>query len=451
MQLKKKKKKGKVWRSLGVVTTNLFMATHAIAQMDALANEPGSSTFDTSVLFYQESGGRVQAMEPVASLKINRDNGSVFTARLSYDTLTGATPNGAAPWKDKQTFTSPAPSPGKSTTVTSASGGRSIVTLPGTGTVVAQYTTDAHKLPLDSGFKDTRYAFSSGYAAAWDTGTTTSIGIDLSKELDYSSYSVNAAVSQAFFQKNTTLSLGVNYEYDQSYPKFGTPNPFTEMNGLVKGPGENKNVTSIIAGITQVMNRFWLVELNYDIGWNKGYLNDPYKIISVVDPTTGAPVKYLYERRPRSRTRQSIYLANKIALGPVVSDIAFRYYHDSWGIRSLTGDLTVQIPITRHIYVEPEARYYTQSAADFFRYYILRGSMPQFGSSDDRLAKFHAVTLGLKLAYAYSGGTEMYVMTEAYRQSGATHVAGAPGDLASENFFSGVHAVNFMTGFSFKF
>ena len=441
MQLKKKRKSGKVWQSLGVVTANLFMATHGMAQVDGVA----------AVLFYQESGGRVQAIEPVGSLRINRDNGSVFTARLTYDTLTGATPNGAAPWKHTQVFTTPALPPSTNTTVTSASGHSTIVSIPGTGTVVSQYKTAAHKLPMDRGFRDTRYAFNTGYTAAWDTGTTTGIGFDISKELDYSSYSVNASISQAFFQKNTTLSLGVNYEYDDSYPKFGTPAPFTEMNGLNKGAGRTKTVTSINAGITQVMNRFWLLELNYDIGWNNGYLNDPYKIVSVVDGTTGAPLQYLYESRPNSRTRQSIYLANKIALGPVATDLAFRYYHDSWGIHSITGDLTLQIPITRHMYVEPEAHYYNQSAADFFSYYLVDGAMPQYASADGRLAKFRAWTLGIKLGYTFSGRSEMYVMTEDYKQSGATHVTGAPGDLASENFFSGVHSTSIMTGISFKF
>ena len=450
MQLKKRRH-GKVWRSLGMVTANLFVATHGIAQAEGLANEPGTTSFDSAVLFYSEAGGRVQAIEPVASLRINRENGSVFTARLTYDSLTGATPNGAAPWRTKQTFTEPTAPPGKSMTVTSASGHQTIVTIPGTGTVVAQYTANPHILPVDAGFKDTRYAFNTGYTAAWQSGTNTSIGFDISSELDYSSYSVNAAISQAFNQKNTTLSLGVNFEYDESSPKFGIPTPLTEMNGLQKGPSDTKTVTSINAGITQVMNRFWLMELNYDIGWSNGYQTDPYKIVSMVDATTGMPLRYLYESRPDARTRQSIYLANKIAIWSSVSDLAFRYYHDSWGINSITGELSVNIPITKHLYIEPETHYYKQSAANFFNYYLLDGATPQYASADYRLSKFNALTLGVKLGYTFSGNDEMYIMAENYRQSGDKHIAGAPGDLANENFFSGIHSTSIMMGINFKF
>ena len=450
MQLKKRNH-GKVWRSLGVVTTNLFMATHGLAQVEGLANEPGTTSIDSAVLFYSEAGGRVQAIEPVASLRINRENGSVFTARLTYDSLTGATPNGAAPWKLKQTFTTPAAPPGKTMAVTSASGNRTLVTIPGTGTVVSQYSANPHKLPMDAGFRDKRYAFSTGYAAAWHSGTTTSIGFDFSSELDYSSYSANAAISQAFNDKNTTLSLGANFEYDESNPKFGIPTPMTEMNGLQKGPSDTKTVTSINAGITQVMNRYWLMELNYDIGWNKGYQNDPYKVVSMVDATTGMPLRYLYESRPNNRTRQSVYLANKIAIWSTVTDLAFRYYHDSWGINSITGELSINIPITKHLYVEPETHYYKQSAANFFNYYLLDGATPQYASADGRLAKFNAVTLGLKVGYTFSSSDEMYLMAETYRQSGDKYIANAPGDLANENFFSGVHSTSFMLGFNFKF
>lgn len=223
------------------------------------------------------------------------------------------------------------------------------------------------------------------------------------------------------------------------------------MNGLIKGSGDTKTVTSVNAGITQVMSRYWLVQLNYDIGWNNGYQNDPYKIVSVVDPATGMPLEYLYERRPDSRVRQSAYLGNRIAIGPAVSDIALRYYHDSWGINSITGDVSIQIPLWHRFYIEPEYHYYRQTAADFFRYYLLGGESPDYASADGRLARFNARTYGVKLGYELSRDSELYLMAEDYKQSGDSFVPGAPGDLANENFFSGVHAKSVMLGFSYKY
>jgi len=461
MQLKKYKK-GRVWQSLGLFTANLFMATHGMAEsgtvteagrnyINDVTSELGTSTMDSSVLFYKEAGGRVQAIEPTVGFRLNRENGDVFSGRFIYDTLTGATPNGAVPWSGTQVFTTPAPPPNEDVAVTSASGNTKIVTIPGTGTRVAQYTIDPHQLPVDKGFQDQRYALNMGYSSMWHSNTITRFGFNGSQEKDYSSYSANAAVSQAFNNQNTTLSLGVNYEYDKSDPLFGIPTPLTEMNGLVKGSGDTKTVTSLKAGLTQVLNRHWLLQLNYDIGWSSGYQTDPYKILSVVNPTTGAPLKYVYESRPDSRTRQSIYLANKIAVGGTTTDLSFRYYHDSWGVKSITAKVSEIIPISSRFYLEPEYRYYRQTAADFFHYYLLDSALPDYASADYRLAKFNAQTIGLKAGCQLSRRSEVYLMGEYYHQAGDSHIKSAPGELASEKLFSGVDSANIMLGFSYRF
>ena len=460
-------KKSRLRRTLGMVTANLFMATHGYAQQvvmqqssgsfenfgtDSVANDAGSAALDSSVLFYQEQGGRVRAIEPVSRLTVTGDDGSAFTAKVIYDSLTGASPNGAAPWSGTQTFTTPAALPGQTMTVTGSSGNRTIVTIPGTGTVVAQYQTPPNTLPVDTGFVDRRYAFNLGYATRLDTDTDISLGLSGSTEHDYRSWSGNGALARRFNDHNTTLRLGINFEYDQSMPIFGTPTPLTQMNGLLKGPSDSKTVTSVIAGVTQVMNRFWLLQVNYDVGWNYGYQTDPYKIVSVVNPSTGAPAEYLYESRPRSRVRQSVYFANKIAIGPTAADISFRYYRDSWGIRSITSDLSERLPVTSRLYVEPGFHFYQQTAADFFRYYLPGGqTLPNYASADGRLARFKARTVGLTVGYDVAPNAEIYLMAEDYRQTGDSTVPNAPGDLATENFFSGVHAKSIVAGFTYRF
>ncbi len=470
MQLRKRKM-GRVSRALGLVTANLFVATNGYAQAvpapqppathlgnssggvtDDTQSDLGTITTDGSVLFYQEKGGRVKAVEPVARLKFTGENGDTFSLKATYDSLTGATPNGATPWKETQTFTTPTTPPGHEETVTGASGNSTIVIVPGTGTRVAQYQIAPHQLPLDAGFRDRRYALNLSYSHLFNPNTRITFGLNGSRERDYRSYSANTSLSQDFNDHNTTLTVGVNYEYDQSRPHFGTPTPLTEMNGLIKGPGENKHVFSVIAGVTQVMTRFWLLQLNYTIGWNNGYQNDPYKIISVVDPITGAPQQYLYENRPRSRTRQSIYLGNKIAIGPTVADLSFRYYHDSWKVDSITAEIAERVPISSWFYVEPDFRYYHQTAASFFNYYLLAGQpLPSYASADYRLGRFTAKTIGLKLGFKVSRDGEFYVLGEDYKQTGASTVPGAPGDLANENLFAGVHARSVMVGFSYTF
>jgi hypothetical protein len=200
-----------------------------------------------------------------------------------------------------------------------------------------------------------------------------------------------------------------------------------------------------------VINRRWLAQLNYSVGSTNGYQTDPYRIISVVD-STGTPQQYLYEHRPSSRIRQSVYLGNKIAIGPTFADISVRYYHDSWGINSLTVAAAERIPILPGLYIEPEGRFYKQTPANFFHDYLLSGQpLPTFASSDSRLDRFTAVTFGAKAGLKVGHGGEIYIQGERYDQMGTAHPAGVPSGLASETLFSGTSATSVILGYTMAF
>ena len=62
---------------------------------------------DTAALFYKEADGRVQAAEPVVNLKKDFGDEKILNLKLVLDSLTGASPNGAAPAGVPQTFTGP--------------------------------------------------------------------------------------------------------------------------------------------------------------------------------------------------------------------------------------------------------------------------------------------------------------------------------------------------------
>ncbi len=463
---------GNLTRTLGLLTASLFAATGLHAQdispaashsaygpspdkasaTPDTASDLGLTRIDTAILFYQEAGGRVKATEPVTSVTLNGTDGEVLSVKLTADALTGATPNGAAPWKDTQTFITPSKVQGVQTTTTSASGHSQTVTIPGTDIAASQYTAAPHTLPLDYGFRDTRYAVDVGYTTPIDPVTRLSLGGSFSSEQDYKSASVSFGAARDLFDKNTTVSAGLNFEYDKSDPYFGTPQPLSVMSGLTKGGSQSKGVFNAVLGVTQVMNRNWLAQVNYSLGSANGYQTDPYRILSVVNGQTGAPVRYLYEARPKSRIRQSLYVGNKIALGPTVTDISARLYHDSWGINSVTAEIAERVPITSWLYVEPHARYYSQSKATFFRDFLVDGQpLPDFASSDSRLGKFTATTVGLKLGIKLTTNGELYMRADSYSQTGNGHPATAIGDLQSENLFTGIKATSVMVGYTFAF
>ena len=452
--VQRRRKGGRIPRALGLLTTSLFAAAglsgdvRAQASTEDAVNDLGKIRMDSALLVYQESGGRVTTIEPMTSFALNFRNGDVLNFKVTVDALTGASPNGAVPWTAPQTFVTPTKT-SVSTTSTNASGHSTVSVVNGLAT--RSYTAPANKLPLDYGFTDERLGLNLGYSFALPADWRVNVGGSYSSEQDYDSKSANLGVSKDLFNKNTTLSLSGSAELDDSQPYFGTPVAYSVMSAAMKGGNASKTVFDGVAGLTQVMNRHWLAQLNYSIGSANGYQTDPYRIISVVDPLSGAPVNNLYEKRPESRLRQSVYFGNKIAFGPTVTSISGRAYRDSGGIKSVTADLSERIPLASWVYIEPFGRFYRQEKANFFQNYLVSGqSLPSFASSDSRLGQFDASTFGFKTGFMVAGG-ELYLRADHYAQFGNGHPANAIGGLRNENLFAGIKASSAIIGYSFVF
>ena len=121
------------------------------------------------------------------------------TLSLTADSVTGATPNGAAPSDQTQTFVTPLKADGSTTTVTSASGGSTVIHLPPTPGQIAQaalgrqYTTPANTLPVDRGFFDDRYAGNFSWSQPLGRHHRRSgFGAGYSTEHDFSAITANA-------------------------------------------------------------------------------------------------------------------------------------------------------------------------------------------------------------------------------------------------------------------
>lgn len=458
MQLNPKASSGpqSLRRLLATAATGLLASAQAHAQ--EAESEVPTTTIDSGVLYYHENG-RVQAIEPDLDVSYRVNEDSVLSFGLAADSLTGATPLGAVPSSQPQTYVRPyrVVPLGTPVTITTASGG-SVVTLipPATGaktqTLTATTTVPPNTFPLDRGFYDRRVAGHIG----WEQSLTSTLkldgGVAYSREHDYRSESASLGISKDFNAHNTTLNAGFNYESDLSFPLGGTPTPLTEMNGEWKGPDASRHEIDAVFGITQVMSRRWLTTLSYSYADAHGYQNDPYKVISVVDPVSGQPLSQLYESRPETRRKQSLFLDNKVHLNRDVVNLSLRGYKDDWGIKSFTADLRYRYQMGRDYYLEPHVRYYAQGAADFFNYYLVSGgALPQYASADTRLGKFRALTYGLKYGMPFNEGSEFNVRVEYYDQHGNGSPANAIGQLRQQNLFPDLQAVMVLLGYSYSF
>lgn len=406
------------------VATTLASATCALlgtstAQPVSAQEEPDWE-FDTALLYYGENDDRVQDISLNLLAVRNFVDDRVLTLSLGVDTLTGATPIGAMTFDGPQTFTSPS--------------GLQVRTRP------------ANEIPLDDSFLDTRVALAASWQQPLGRLGSISFGLSASNEYDYLHLGANAKLSRDFNKRNTTVSLGVALSADEFDPVGGAPMPLTPMldvgdlsNRMSK---QDKDVLDLVLGLTQVVNRNLLVQLNYSYSKADGYLNDPYKIVSLVDPVTGDPVPriptpgvdgpshdYLFESRPGDRTKHSLFAQAKYFMDGKVLDASYRYMTDDWDIDSHTLDLRYRWPLNNRSYLEPHFRYYTQSHAEFYRTSLdSTAPLPSYASADYRLGEFDAITVGVKYGRKTDSGNEWSTRLEYYMADGSV-----PGDLLIGN------------------
>lgn len=423
MQLKKPRSiRGALAAATYSVITGLPPSAHAA---DAQPWE-----FDTALLYYSESD-RVNALEPVIRARKPLGDDEFVNLRIVIDSLTGSSANGAIPTTAPQTFTSP-------------SGDRT-------------YTTPANQTPLDPSFLDTRFALN----AEWEKPLTKSLrgifGFNASKEYDYTSVGVSATLAQDFNNRNFTLTGGLSYNSDTVDPVGGAPLGLSAVPTSVGAPkqtlsdSEGKNVTELLLGWTQVISRTTLMQFNYGYGKDSGYLTDPYKLLSVVDGTTGvlAATPYLYEKRPDKRARQTLYWRTQHQFTEDVLTTVYRYYWDDWGLKAHTVDLRYRWELGGGHYLQPHLRYAKQNAADFYRYFLVDGQTPEFATADYRLGDMTTTTFGIKYGVTLARNREFGARLEYMQQSGDGHPAEAIGVTRNQDLYPTVDALILQLSYSF--
>ncbi len=384
-------------------------ATALIGSVNSLQAEvnDGEWNFSASTLLYSEPD-RVSAAEFIVNANKEYGDSSIFNFKLVVDSLTGASANGAIEQSTPQTFTRPS----------------------GNG----QFVIDANNTPLDDTFRDSRIQINASWSDQFTEESRYTIASNISKEYDFSSFSVNGEIAKDFNQKNSTLSVGLSFGQDEYSPEGDLPIAFSSMvidqgqystrddfwtaYHATRGDASDSISTSeILLGFTQVINRQALMQFNYSYSNAEGYLTDPFKILSVVD-TTGNTQNLVYEKRPDSKKQQSIFGLLKYHLDQSIFDISYRYLTNDWEIKSSTLDMHWHFFSDDNSFWEPHVRLYQQDAADFYTPYLTNTTaLPEFASADYRIGKMSAYTVGLKYGFQLSNEDKVEIRFEYYKQT----------------------------------
>lgn len=256
---------------------------------------------------------------------------------------------------------------------------------------------------------------------------TLTLGRSYSSESDYisSGYLLSATLQSE--DKNTTWNFGVSRSNDQiSAPTMGVAN-------------ERKEVHDFIFGVTQVLSPLDIVQINMTKSNGTGYYSDPYKLFDArptAKDATAILVRWNHHLKDNNTTLRSSY----------------RYYEDSFDIRSYTLGLEWIVPLSNGWSIMPLARYYSQNSAFFYADPTIADfpSFPdvnqRYFSQDQRLSAFGARTLGLKVTKLITPDLLVDVKYEDYEQRSRWQISG-DGSKGLEPFYAKVWQV----GLTYKF
>lgn len=359
---------------------------------------------DTSYLSYRESGERVLVSKTMANLTRRRDNGSV-TVNLIHDTMSGASPTGAVRSSDSvATFTTASGAGGFS------AGGASDYSL--------------------STFEDTRVQAGLGIEQELSRLVSISYGGSISQESDYDSLGANVDLSRESNDRLTTYNLGLGYTTDSIYRSDtgDTPEPLGNIDQYSPYTKGARNTVDGQIGVSHILNKRTIAQLNLSVSASEGYHSDPYKIISAVDDSDRILANF-HDSRPNARLRTSVYgkLVHQLKGTAHSVHVSYRIYQDDWGIQSQTADFRFHHTLSESQYLEPHMRFYRQSEADFYRSSLgvdsgLNPVLPDdgFASADYRLDAMSSSTLGIKYGLKLTAQTDFRIRAEYLNQQFAT-------------------------------
>lgn len=324
---------------------------------------------------YRESGGRIVVRTDGAYFEQDLGVATQLKVEGILDAIAGATPNGQ-----------PAPA-------------------------------GSDQVPL-SQLHERRKAWSASLAHQF-AGARLAAGIANSRESDYVSTGWSLNATREFNQKNTTLLAGVA----------GTDD---DIRVFYQTSRARKRTNDFIVGVTQLLDPNTSVTLNASWGRQRGYLSDPYKLVqktTEIVPGVSLPLTFP-ENRPGEREKWTalLNLNRAIPAWRGALDLAYRFYHDTYGTDASTLELAWFQRLGERLVLRPSFRWYGQSAAAFYHYQLDGTSIvpaqgaPRpggpFYSSDYRLSEMRTTTAGLKAIWRVTDALSLDASYERYEMRG---------------------------------
>jgi len=240
-----------------------------------------------------------------------------------------------------------------------------------------------------SPYSETRTEYSVG-ADYLHGNSLMSVSYTNSDEDDYLANTASFGISMDMFANMTTVNMG----YARGWDEVGNNND--------PSFSEDVDRQNYSLGVTQVISKSMLMEVNYEGITDEGFLNNPYRSVRYLDQTS--PLGYSYEPEvyPNTRTSNALAVRGLYYLPYRASIFAeYRIFDDTWGIRAHNVELGYIHPLNSGWLFEGHYRYYTQNSADFYSDLFPRRDSQNFLARDKELSSFDSNTLGFSVSYNF--------------------------------------------------
>ncbi|MNU55131.1 hypothetical protein D3C71_441980 [compost metagenome] len=148
------------------------------------------------------------------------------------------------------------------------------------------------------------------------------------------------------------------------------------------------------AGFTQIVDKRNVIGFYPELIWQQGLLSTPFHRVYF---TNG---QLMVEQLPEQRLKASLGLKwNRFAGGRTVLKQSINAYTDNFGIRALALEQETAIKLNRVLTILPNVRFYTQSAADYFKPYKQHDISEQYYTSDYDYSRFYSYSIGMGFRY----------------------------------------------------
>ncbi len=334
------------------------------------------------------------------------------------------------------------------------------------------YTVQPGELPLDPTFLDTRIALSGGWqqslgeSSRWNVGFSTSQRVRLPPPRREYALRARLQPQEHDRLRRSRLRAGRHragrrradrlFADDGRAPRTRTRATTTSAAGATSRRTSSTRSSasrSSSAGATSS-------SVSYSYGQSDGYLTDPYKILSVVDPVTGVPVAGPMRRHavplPVGASAGLAHQAERLRrmaprLRPRLAG-AQRALHDRRLGRRLADDRdALSLEHQRALATSSRTCAGTRRARPTSTAPCCSTAiaLPEFASADQRLADFDAYTVGAKYGRRTDYG-EFSLRLEYYRQEGDPSPGSAVGDLAGFELLPPLTAYIVQFGYKFR-